>query len=427
MDTRLIRHKRSQACNVANSASGQGTTPHRAFRADARQLAPVALGRPPAILRPRRDQRISGDRHSSRRSVIRSRRGRCRGATLRPAGGARRRDRDAARPSRRLRHPGDAGPCRAGHATRRPHHGAAAFRAAGFAEPSGMACGAASDPRRRRGRDRGRGDRAELPRRDAGHRPSPRRHPGRRLCRLDARARMRRPHLARRRQGHRSQARRSGGKLRPRRLRQSRHRAGCAGAAAAAIDAARGRGQHPGGVSHRLVRADPSCEAEAQRMGADPRRGRRRRPRRAADRALARRPRGGDGRLERQARAGASARRRHGARFPLASVCRRDQEIDRRRRRRAQFAGRRGDGGEPQGAEAVRPLRRARQARLRRQLAGGVAAVPPEPDLLRRRCRSAPHPAAAARQKAQPRADAPLRGRRVRAAALPGVRVGRDR
>ena len=47
--------------------------------------------------------------------------------------------------------------------------------------------------------------------------------------------------------------------------------------AGAAVDAAGGRGQHSGGVPDGVVWADPSCEAQAQRMGADPRRRGRRR------------------------------------------------------------------------------------------------------------------------------------------------------
>ena len=119
-----------------------------------------------------------------------------------------------------------------------------------------------------------------------------------------------------------------------------------------------------------------------------------------------------------------SSRRRPCSRFALGRFRRRRPGDHRRRcRRRPQQPRRRGDGAQHRLPASVRPLRRARQARLRRQHPYRPAAVPPEPHLFRRR----PRPADARPQERRPeavrRADAAVRRRDADAAAVQRVRA----
>ena len=103
------------------------------------------------------------------------------------------------------------------------------------------------------------------------------------------------------------------------------------------------------------------------------------------------------------------------------------RRVNRRgRRRRPQQPVRRGDGTLHRHPQAVRALRGARQARLRRQHPRGTAAVPPQPVLLRRRPRPAPAQRAGDEPAADALGDAALRERRTRALALPRLRRRRD-
>ncbi len=98
----------------------------------------------------------------------------------------------------------------------------------------------------------------------------------------------------------------------------------------------------------------------------------------------------------------------------------------RRRSRCPQQPVGRGDGALHRRAQAVRPLRRAGQARLRRQHPRRTAAVPPQPLLLRRRPRPVADRRADNEQAAHAVGPRPVRQGRADAAALPRLRGDGD-
>ncbi len=227
--------------------------------------------------------------------------------------GRRGRDRVRDRPRRHLRQPGRAGAAGAagqpaGGPRRPPVPGGP-----GQPGPHRLDHGRAQSPRAGGDRDRGRGQRAELPRRHVLAGPAAGRLSGGRLRRPDAGLRMRRHGLPRRRRGDRAAGGRPGDGLRPGRLRHPCHGAGPGGDAGAGGGRSGRRRDHAGGLHHRLVCAGAPGPAGPRRERADTRRRRRRRPGGAADRQAARRHGGGHRRQRGQARFGSAAGRRPGA------------------------------------------------------------------------------------------------------------------
>ena len=223
---------------------------------------------------------------------------------------------------------------------------------------------------------------------------------------------MRRDRPRGRTRGRGSGGRRPGGRLRARRARDPRDHRCARRYAHSGRDELRGGGDDTGDLCHRDLCARHSGEAASGRVRADPRR--RRRGRSGGDpvREAARRDCHRDGRVGGETGFPATGRRRSCPRLARSRLCRRGaRDCPRRRRCRAEFAERRGDGAEPRRAETVRALSRTRQARLLPEPPHPSAAAAAEYFLFRDRCGSAAGAAARSRARVAERdRDGPGRG-----------------